>query len=121
MAINLESMRTKHPEYFAVLDALKEDLAACETAVHKDLKEMADCPRDERDARYKRFLQQTRPLREAINIHVRHLANAVSATEWPFTIILALTPGEGDTRAPVVIDGKRFWLTDLPAQTMLTA
>jgi hypothetical protein len=75
MAVNLESMRMKHPEYFALLDSLKEELAGCETAVQKDLENMADGPREKQDARYGRFLQQTRPIREAINIHLGHLAN----------------------------------------------
>jgi hypothetical protein len=121
MAVNLESMRMKHPEYFALLDSLKGELAGCETAVQKDLEKMADGPREERDARYGRFLQQTRPIREAINIHLGHLANIAAATERPLTIILARSPADGDTRPPVLIDGKEYWLTDRPAQEMLKA
>ncbi len=121
MAINLESMRMKHPEFFVLLDSLKEELAGCEIAVQKDLKEMADCPREERDARYGRFLQQTRPIREAINIHLHHVSNIVSATEWPLTVILARAPAEGETRPPVVIDGKKYWLTDRPGAGTLPA
>jgi hypothetical protein len=44
-----------------------------------------------------------------------------TSSPWPLTVILARAPGEDHARPSVVLDGKKFWLTDRPLAGDVTA